>query len=140
MKKATKKPEDRFRTSLEEFMDKLPEIVALMKPEPPPLAPYTPYKPPPDRWVFGKRMALNLTQLLEGVSLVWLGWERREVGHAGDPAPILSVHHGKAFKSLALEDNMIDSVVAALQELFPDWPVFWPEMPPKRKIPPLSKH
>jgi hypothetical protein len=138
MKKATKRPEGHF-PGLQEFMDRLPEIVALMKPEPPPQIPYTPYKPPPDRWVFGKRMALNLTQLLEGASLVWLSWERIQVGHPEDPAPILAVHHGKAFKSLALEANMIDSVVAALQERFPDWSVFWPEMPPKRKLPRLPK-
>jgi hypothetical protein len=128
MKKATKKPEDHF-PGLQEFMDRLPEIVALIKPEPPPPVPYAPYKPPPDRWVFGKHMAVDLTQLLEGADSVELCWEKTYKRGREGHVPVLVVHRGKRFENLRLEDGMIGSTVSALQECFPDWLVFWPEMP-----------
>jgi hypothetical protein len=136
VKKARKgSKEDRFAISLKEFMDRLPEIVALMKPEPLPQLPYTPYRPPPGRWVLGKHMAVNMTQLLDGADWIELCLDKGLGTKPERPMRSLLVHRGDRFMHVALTTDMEDLVIEVLREHFPDWLASWPELPPKQETP-----
>jgi hypothetical protein len=143
VKKATRKPKSNFR-GLQEFIDRLPEIVALMNPEPLPQLPCTPYKPPPDRWVFGRHLAVNMTNLLRGADSVELFYERASADPVEARAPCLYVHRGGQFLRVGFEHGMVDSMTAVLREMFPEWAaaveagrgIFsWPDYQPELKPP-----
>jgi hypothetical protein len=74
-------------------------------------------------------MAVNLTQLLEGVDSVELCNRKNPEETPGDSRPALLVHRDDDFLAIGLEAGMADAMIAALLERFPDWLASWPEPP-----------